>query len=347
MEPIICNFEVQNQGEFDSGDMSVAFQALWDNPEEEDLKAVGTIGHMECLDTDSPTGFTSIGGIGECVWDSPTYENQRKYVSFVFEEDLWDSTEPLLTQCENPETAEERECDNIVEGEYTTYKYSGQTVKVFANITFNYHVNVSIPFEIINYQKYMDSAMAGDPIVMTNVTSSYTGGPVMATVFIPYQPARTGQNQLVVASVYNNGNGVVESIENFLVEINGKYIAETQGVRVIASTFKTIDTYLGRTRTEGCFFYVNGEQRSNVDSGDGYVPRSDDGNYYIICRNDYGTVLEKGEHRRVSFYVKPSDTENTEGYVQDIKSTIITGKVSYYYTNYVEESLTLVNAPPQ
>ena len=77
------------------------------------------------------------------------------------------------------------------------------------------------------------------------------------------------------------------------------------------------------------------------------MPRSDDGNYYIICRNDYGTVLEKGEHRRVSFYVKPSDTENTEGYVQDIKSTIITGKVSYYYTNYVEESLTLVNAPPQ
>jgi hypothetical protein len=114
----------------------------------------------------------------------------------------------------------------------------------------------------------MDKLLETRQITLQELTSQYTGGPVKATIWTQRQPYRNGDEALVVASIYNDGNGVIENINNF--EIRVPEILEFTQDDIIGDTFGDC------TKT--------GE----------------------VIRCSYGGEIEPGEYKRVSFLVTPN-----------------------------------------
>jgi hypothetical protein len=308
-EPVIGNIELQNQGEFEARGIYLNLSTVWVNPEELTEEPKGNIDSLACSGTD----IEFSGNPAYCNWTETTYPKEMKSVTFILKEGSWYD---LGSDCED----QDGPCtcggwDGCTSGN-TTYSHSGETVKLYANLTYNYNVNVSIPFKIINSSLYLNKLQAGE-IVLQDITSEYTGGPVKATLWTPKQPARTNEPYLVVASIYNDGSGSLLRINNFTITVYGKDISE---VKVIASTFRT------GINTDGC----------TPQSGD--ITKIND-NFVVTCKNTYGD-LKTGEFKRVSLYITPSD-------VTDETTTLIVGWANYDYLKSSSQSLTIANAPPQ
>jgi hypothetical protein len=220
----------------------------------------------------------------------------------------------------------------------TTYKYSGTSVKVNANLTYTYVVNVSLPINIINSTVYLNKLKAGD-ITLQDFTSEYTGGPVKATIFTPKQPARTDVPFLFVASIYNDGSGELVNITNFTIAVyNGGAIDH---VEVIGTDFRTGNTWPPTNpKPNGC--------DSSVGSVPGNLKSDAEGNFYINCNHDITDssgvsqdTIKPGKWKRISFYIHPSNN------IQNQKTVQIIGRADYTYRKTTSQTLTVANAPPQ
>jgi len=312
-EPVIGIIELENKGEFESGRVDLTLSNNWVDPKDNKESSVGTISNLKC------SGSTYEGTSGNplfCNWTDTTYPHELKASSFIINignaEDLRLCKDNVTSSCT---------CGSCIK-ETQTYKHAGEIVKFYTNLSYNYNVNVTIPFNIINQTLYMERLKTGNRVLMTNITSEYTGGPVKATLFIPNQPARTHWPQLVVASIYNDGSGELTKVNKFEIMFYSQYI---ESVQVIMTTFKYSD------KSDGCDTPV-GQNITNKDSNDNFV---------IICKNEYGTIKPQ-EYKRVSFYVIPKEgVEITE------KTTQIIGKANYGYRKTNAQSLVVANNPPE
>ncbi len=209
-EPIIGSIELENQGEFEAGKIDLSISAVWKDPLSLGEITAGQIGRLQCSNA---FGAPHEGNPAYCNWTGRIYPQEMKSVTFVLQENSW--IEGGISNCEDeggPCT-----CFDCTPGN-ATYAHGGESVKVYTNLSYNYNVNVSLPFEIINSELYMRKLKAGE-IVLKELTSEYSGGPVKATLWTPKQPARTGEPYMIVASIYNDGSGLLTKISEFKVKV--------------------------------------------------------------------------------------------------------------------------------
>ncbi len=349
LDPLIGSFEIQNQGEFEANQIGLKLWATWVDPKTVSATnptapiPTGTLKIFNCsqpsdtssgkttetiilpsLDPLSPPTIVTLNE-GVCNWFDTTYPQEMKIVNFVFNKNTWDlgGGDDLAICIEkspdgtgNPicEDKDLTGCCDSTKHPNTTYKHSGQTIKVNVNLTYDYNVNVSIPIEVINQSKYRDFLLARQ-ITLQEITSQYTGGPVKATLWSQKQPVRdSGELSLFVASIVNEGGGTLNNITYFRIKIPTD-IADK--VDLIAQTFQSIDK---ETPPNGC-----------------KDPPVIEGKYWVIdCVHN--SPMKTGEYKRVSFFVTPKG-------VTDRKTSLITGLANYNYTKTGSASIKIANAP--
>jgi hypothetical protein len=345
-EPVIGNMELHNQGDFTSKEIKLDLFVRRVNATELKEHPIGEISNLHCSQAVAPYGssnggspFTTETQTANCNWTGKTYPTEMRSITFkLVEGSPWDG---ISNDCSDSSTIPPTPCKPCLgsnwgsgtcslESGNVTYDYAGTTVKVYANLTYDYVVNVSMPVNIINSDVYLTKLQAGD-IALQDFTSEYTGGPAKATIFTPKQPARTDIPFLVVASIYNDGSGEILEIGNFSITVYGG--DAISNVSVIGSSFR-ITGPDSRAIPDGC---PTGEV-----SGSG-------GKYVITCKHTYprGTNYERGtikpgEYKRISFYITPDN--NT---VQNQKTIQITGQADYKYRKTTSQTLTVAIAPPQ
>jgi hypothetical protein len=321
LDPLVGTIEVQNQGEFDADYIGLKVWATWTDPQLLVETCTGTFysDNFKCSSDVTPT-ITPDGNcqVGSCEWSSTTYPREMKLVTFVFakgDDGGWvvPGPDPSLTAC--------IDCDIP---ENATYVHGGQTVKVKTNISYSYKVNVSIPVEVIEFKTYTDLLQAKE-ITLQELTSQYTGGPVKATLWSQRQPIRAGEASLFVASIYNDGGGVIDKIDPFIVKIPKELIydplnPENDGkVERVSSTF-----YAGTIGADSCSGPVL------------------NGNFIeITCRNNIADrPVKPGEYKRVSILITPKKNLNV-----DRMTRLIIGLADYDYTKTTSKSITVANFP--
>jgi len=320
-DPVIGSIELQNKGEFEANKITLNFVSEWVNTTTVSASA-GTVQQEECgsldkLECSTPGVKNSVGSRGTCVWGPDIiYPNEIKMATFAYARNQWAfASGGNLNECEldgNPAGC----YDNV----NTTYKYGGDILKISVNYSFDYNVNVSIPVEVIEWNRYIQ-LLAARQITLQELTSQYSGGPVKATLWSQKQPIRNGESSLFVASVYNDGVGLLNQIYAFDVKIP----KELGTVEKIAQSFR-------RTPPSG----------NEPDGCDNPVLS---GNYWIIhCQNTCGEscVMKSGEFKRVSFFIKPSYGAE----LVDRKTSLIIGLGNYEYTQSTSQSLSIANFPP-
>ncbi|MFH1229740.1 MAG: zinc ribbon domain-containing protein [Candidatus Aenigmatarchaeota archaeon] len=313
LDPLVGSFEIQNQGEFDANKIKLDLWASWQDPTKMSISRAssapinyGTLLEFECSkpNTPSPT-------IGTCFWESTTYPKEVKVVNFVFEKGVssWRDLASCIDYDKIPVG-----CDDV----NATYLHGSETIKVNANLTYDYNVNVSIPVDIISLGSYQDLLQAGEITLVDNITSQYTGGPVKVTLWSQRQPIRAGESSLFVASIYNDGQGEINNAELKLM-----ILTSVGEITPVSSTF-----YNGNINTDGC---------GGIDSASYW------GYNVITCTHNLPSrPIKSGEYVRFSFMIKPS--ESSLGGADRI-SRLIVGLANYEYVKTFSKSITIANNP--
>ena len=270
--------------------------------------------------TCSGTNDASISGSdGTCVWTNidmtrcrngeteycPIYPTEKKLSTFVY-------TSGWGLAAQNTTT-------DVNGNDITTYVYAGYTVKVNANLTYAYEVNVSIPMEVIGSNRYVE-LLENREIELTDLTSEYSGGPVKATIWTPKQPIRTDEPSIVVGSIVNEGSGVVMSADYYIA------IPSDFTIGQISSSFRN-------GGVEGC---GPGGYREGLNGGPGWN--------IVECHHD--RQMKPQEFKRVSFFITPVQgarfNANTER-----DTSLLTGYGYYTYLKTNSQTLVFANGPPQ
>jgi len=321
LDPMVGSFEIQNQGEFDSNSIKLKLWASWQDPKTisatnpvPPIEPIGSLKNFEC--SRPWTSNSGPGSTGTCSWGT-TYPQEMRVVNFVFNKRDWSfvagNVAGNLADCNDCGSANE------------TYVYSGQTVKVNANITYDYNVNVSIPAEVIEEEKYR-SLLIARSIVLVDLTSQYTGGPVKATLWSQKQPIRNNEVALFVASIVNEGSGSLNVIRSFSILIP-QDLADSSGIEVVAQTFKQ---KAGTDVFDGCNdgLVADHPTRRKTIGGRNF--------WEIYCVHNES--IAPREYRRVSFFITPKP-------VSDRKTSLLIGLANYEYIKTASTSIKVANAP--
>jgi len=368
-DPVVGYIELENRGEFDADRIFLKIQPAWVNPERLTEVGIGTFEELECSSPIDKDDIIKDVGIGTCEWKDVTLPKELKLVSFVIKEGEWGN----LMECENFDKEQDMECDD----DETYYKHANEMVKFNAIYNYDYNVNVSIETEIINSDLYFDLLKSRE-IILKELTSQYTGGPVKATIWSQRQPIRAGDTSLFVFSVYNDGSGKMNQVKDAMIRI-----PEIIGtVKKVSSTFK-IGTAVCEQKSISCGLYDDGNDCENVDgciwdgvafddpagtctmisaSCDSYGEEecdsasvckwvidveSDgcdddfepDGEFYTLnC--EHTIPIKRGDFVRLSFFLTPNK-DLTE---QKITS-LLTGFATYEYEETESQTLTIANSP--
>lgn len=324
-DSLVVSAELQNQGEFESNRISLDVWAAFKNPTTLEETKTGTINEISCSKPAVNPEGSKKDQVGNCDWSEGTiiYPSEMKVANFVYNM-KWDKGIDLA-ECNNATGTDVlgnpikcNDCTITAECSMPVYVHSGETVKISANYTYDYNVNVSMQVDVINAERY-DNLRQSNQITLQEITSQYTGGPVKAAIVSQRQPIRNGEQSLFVASVYNDGNGVLSNVKKFEIRI-----PEELGIpSIVSQTFRSKSPQ-EQPEPKGC---------SLIGVVNGY--------YNITCENTYG-VIEKGEFKRVSFFITPKYED-----IIDIRTTLMVGFVNYEYKKTTSQSLTIVNAPPQ
>jgi hypothetical protein len=325
----VGSFEIQNQGEFDANKIRLDLWASWQDPTLVKLHGpssppigYGTLSDFKCSNPYTSTTIVPTTSPGNCVWDSTTYPKEVKVVNFAFEKDSWGNLAACVDYnktsvgCNDPNA---------------TFSHASHVIKVNANLTYDYNVNVSIPVDVMDLKTYTDLLQSKQIALVDNITSQYTGGPVKATLWSQRQPIRTGETSLFVASIYNDGQGIISRV-SLTIKILDSLINTTtsQGeLKIIGSTFYT-GTITGPmpTKVDGC--------------PAGVISHSNEFGYYNIVCNHYLTdrPIKPGEYVRVSFTITPVADLGV-----DRISRLIVGLANYEYIKTFSKSITIANNP--
>jgi hypothetical protein len=329
-EPLFGNINIANNGEYPSDYLKLEIYASFKDSKTTGSKdkMVGLLKSIECSGTTADNLGINMGG--SCTWqdtandDHPIYPSETKMATFIFDSAIINvngygaggwvelaNTEPVLLE------------ENGVETDIgDAYVYGGQTVKINANITYDYKVNVSIPVEVIKSERYIE-LVQNKQMQLIDLTSQYTGGPVKATLNSQKQPIMTGQKYMIVANIYNDGSGVIKKIESFDIKVPNTLVIAPNS---IVTTF------------------------TNSAIGDGCTKTpTPDGDYSIIkCSHNnpaekVSRYINRGEFKRVSFMVTPASL----GVDIDRTTYLVTGTAKYTYLKTDSQSLTIAAVPVQ
>jgi hypothetical protein len=330
-DKLVGSIELQNQGEFEANRIVLDVWSTYKDPETLEDVTVGTVNSLSCSKPPESAGSGIGSSQSTCDWSGglTIYPSETKLSNFVYDS-TWTGSGIDLKECVNatgkdPVTGDSLPCPSCSQGDCVApvYKYSGEVVKVNVNYTYDYNVNVSMPVDVINSDRYMDLLEARE-ITLQDITSQYTGGPVKATIWSQRQPIRNGEQSLFVASIYNEGNGILSRVNNFEVRIPTEIPQPT----IVSQTFRLTGP---PADPDGCSL--------------GGSPV--DGYWVITCSNTYDEI-EKGEFKRVSFFITPDYSQTgTIPELIDRKTTLIIGLANYEYIKTSSQSLTIANAPPQ
>jgi hypothetical protein len=348
-EPVIGVIELQNSGHFISGKMVLDLWSTYPSPVTTKEYATGEVANLQCSVAGPPASYTitttvnsstTTGTAGSCSWDNKTYPTETRAVTFKMQEGIGSSGNPawgpLYGACQdNSNSSSPEPCNCFGVGPFSkncdlsigniTYYYGGRGVKVYANLTYRYVVNVSLPVSAIGLDEYLKELQAGD-ITLQDFTSEYTGGPVKATLFTQQQPARNDIPFIVIAAIYNDGSGEIVNITDFKITVYGGGMV--YNVVPVGFDFRTLPP-CGvppcSTPPTGC---------GSVDT------TTSPGNFIITCQNLW-KPLKPGEYKRVSFYVYTNES------ITDKRTTLIVGIADYTYKKTTSQMLTMANAPPQ
>ncbi len=280
--------ELENQGEFIANNVTLKLGGIYATNErgkKEPVKGVKST-FVSC------TGAKPEGN--ECKWNSKTYPGDVKMAAFkynVYESDLnkcncRNSKGIILKGYESINCTEgclkfykdclENEKDSYNKDDYSSveefckdkyfcnpstsciksYIYSGNFATLKAEYTYSYAVNVSLPVEIMDAELF-EQKLRDKKIKPKQITSTYSGGPIKATIFTQKQPLRSGESSIGKFSIYNTGNGIInKSAEvvmfmpddindvSLLAEVNLKCSKDENGklkpenVKISDSTYK-------------------------------------------------------------------------------------------------------------
>ncbi|OGI12194.1 hypothetical protein A3K64_02575 [Candidatus Micrarchaeota archaeon RBG_16_36_9] len=324
-EPVIGMLELHNKGDFTSGNIELNIFTRWTNATDNSEKIFGKIASSSLQCSRSSTTPQDGGNEALCSW-TEVYPTEMSSITFMLQ-DGNDGWSDIYNLCKDS-SKDPPDCNCFSSGscDYgnTTYAYGGTTVKVNVNLTYDYIVNVSLPITIMSSEVYLNKLQAGE-IILQDLTSEYTGGPIKATLYSPKQPARTYMPFLIQASILNEGQGELIEISNFTITIFGGGDSVTS-VQLIGDDFR-IEKPSVSAQPLGC----------------GPYPHTFANPPFVInCRYGYsGGVIKPGEFRRVSFYITPNPN------IKDQKTTLIVGTAVYKYRKTVSQTLTVANAPPQ
>jgi uncharacterized C2H2 Zn-finger protein len=304
-DPLVGSIELHNEGEFEADNIALNIIGSWEDPVDPTI----TMTFDNFMRFECSTPYTS-NSPPLCNWGSTTYPNEIRLASFAF--DKGSGTWGTLTDIESTD-----------EGD--VYVHGGETVKITADYEYNYNVNVSLPVEIIDWNRYFDLLQARE-IILQEVTSQYTGGPVKATIWSQKQPIRSpesggqAESSLFVASLYNEGRGNITTVQSFTIKIPTDMVNSTDDIEVLGSTFYGSD----------------GLSDSNC-------PITTEGDYYVItCEHRWADhPIKPGEYKRVSFFIDPKTIS------VDRINRLLIGSAKYRYAMTNSKSLTIVNQPPQ
>ncbi len=302
-EPMTGTIELTNQGEFESDYLELEVWTSWQDPVtlgEEVL--IGDFARMTCS---GRSDAIESDHVATCEWDGTIYPNEVKLSTFIYEDYGWvNSGVDLRT--------EEYVYDEYGNITAILYDYSGHMIRVRVNTTYDYKVNVSLPIEVIDTPTYI-TLLENRQVVLHELYSRYTGGPVKATLYIPRQPIRDTEPSIVIASILNEGTGNIEDVTFTVL------------VPIELGTPTTI--------------------RTSFDPGCGAIgSRSIDGKTYnaIVCEHSE-TLVENREFKRISFFIEPRDVSS----VIERQTNLIIGLADYTYVKTSTQILQVANAPPQ
>jgi hypothetical protein len=331
LDPLIGSFQIQNQGEFEANKIELELWASWQDPlaikmskSVPPVAPIGQIGKFNCSQpsTTSPPVFPTTNP-ASCIWGGITYPQEIRFVNFMFDKNEWwlVSSDNLNLCVYNSSAAD---CDTNPDA---TYNHSGQTVKINANLTYDYNVNVSIPVEVIEQNKYRDLLMARQ-ITLQELTSQYSGGPVKATLWSQKQPIRNGEISLFVASIVNEGGGTLNQVISFKIYIPDDLVGSND-IDLIAQTFRS-QPYDIDPEPKGCGDFSANPHPTTSETIQGKT-------YWVIeCINV--VPMKAGEYKRVSFFITPKS-------VIDKKTSLIVGLANYEYIKTGSTSIKVANAP--
>jgi hypothetical protein len=301
-ESFLGSVELENKGEFNANYIDLKLQTLWHNATSLENVALGKFDRIGCgPDVTSPSSLPN--NIVECKWDKITYPGELKIVTFKIQRD--DTSSPPWTGIWGF-VREENTSTN-------TYMQGGTTVKINASLDYNYNVNVSLPVEVINYNKYYELVQARQ-IQLSTLESQYSGGPVKATIWSQKQPLRSGDDSIIRVYIKNEGVGNLTQVTNYIIYVPN----ELNATQVASSSFKN-------GCPEDTLF------TKNIKSGyDG-----------IICTTNPSNKNEEeiapGDYGVVSFYIHPPQDVTFER-----KTFLITAVGSYKYEKFAEAGLQVV-----
>lgn len=330
-DPVVGTIELENRGEFHADTIEAIVWAEWVNPNTTKRRETGIFRKFNCsYPSDSGTGLRSLPPpgpqyeVGSCNWTEVAYPNEIKQCSFAYQMNNWNtvyeepgSVPPVLRAIDLANVIQvDINPDPAVTEYVDVYEFGTNMINFRMNYSYHYNVNVSMPVEIINYDLYEDLLNAKE-IILEELTSQYTGGPIKATLWSQRQPIRDTDESLFVASIFNDGYGETILIDPFEVWIPDELV---DSVDVVGHTFDTCTN-------------------SPITASDGY--------YKIICSFDAeppstNKPIENSEYKRVSFFLKPRPIADKVK-----KTTLIIGKAKYKYRKEESQTLSIANSPLQ
>jgi hypothetical protein len=333
-EPIIGTLEFTNSGEYESDYLQLDVYASFKDSKTQNSKST-VVGTFKGDTISCGGGAASVlGKIATCIWEGtydtsdelyPIYREETKMANFIYVQDGWKDTSNQvdLSKIKEVDVDANPVDPASEETQIDTYEYAGQSVKVNANITYKYRVNVSIPIEVIDSETYL-KLVQNRQIQLIDLTSQYTGGPVKATLNSQRQPLRAGDSTeyIMIANIYNDGLGIIKSIEGFTIKI-------PSSLTLVPGSIVT--TFAGSSTVDGC--------GDSVTSG-GYTT--------ITCSHNSANTAPKfyikhGEFKRVSFFVTANPLDSDV----ERKTDLMIGNAAYTYMKTNTQTLTISNGPPQ
>jgi hypothetical protein len=338
-EALSGTIEVQNQGEFDAERIDLEIWATWQDPKSvvisgstpSEETGILDYGYFKCsnpYDFSKSSPLSGTGALGKCVWDSKTtYPGEIRVVNFVFTDSLTNSASWItsgtsqtpsvdLSSCivKEPDTGEItcKPSTDCCSDPKSVYFYGSQAIKINANVTYDYNVNVSMAVDVIAPDAY-DTLLQAKKITLQEVTSQYTGGPVKASLWSQSQPIRAEETSQFVASITNAGVGVLKKIMYYDISIPSSFVSGSP--TIVSQTFRS-------SGNKGCAVIA---------------PTTVVSNWVIHCENDLS--MKAGESRMVAFYIEPKQIS------VDRISRLIIGLANYEYIKTTSKSVSIANNP--
>ncbi len=196
----VVYLQVENTGEFAADGVTITIQP----PQTKVTKCVfnGAVttevkpkDAAETINVTTCSGGTPTANKRGCRWDGLSYPDTVRMATFEIK---WND---FLADCAtDPET------------QMQYFIYGGETVTLRPEVTFNYFVNVIYPMRVMNGAS-LDAALIGKSVSLTEQIAKYSGGPLKASLWTPLQPLRSGDKNIVTASLENTQDGDVKGAE--------------------------------------------------------------------------------------------------------------------------------------